>query len=58
MGILTKATKMTATMTSYDVKIDKLLFLTWKKPTYQILSLKNIKKEVSWSFVGQLLVIF
>ena len=35
---------MTATMTSYDVEIDKLLFLTWKKPRYQILSLKNITK--------------
>ena len=35
---------MTATMTSYDydVKIDKLLILTWNNPRYQILSLENI----------------
>ena len=37
-------TKITATMTSYDVRIDKLLFLTLKKPRYQILLLKNITK--------------
>ena len=37
-------TKITATMTSFDVRIDKLLFWHKKKPRYQILLLKNITK--------------